>query len=76
MIDARKLVSRPDAAATGVWILGLMVCYLFVSGQTPTQVASRGAILVGGVFALSVGLEVWRNWKAILRPDIVAFLAL
>jgi hypothetical protein len=76
MIDARKLVSRPDGTATGVWILGLMVCYLFVSGQTPTQVAGRGAILVGGVFALSVGMEIWRNWKAILRPDIVAFLAL
>jgi hypothetical protein len=76
MIDGRKLVSRPDPTATGIWIMGLMVSYLFVSGQTPTQVASRGAILLAGIFALSTGVEIWRNWKAILRPDIVAFAAL
>jgi hypothetical protein len=76
MIDGRKLVSRPDATATGVWIMGLVVSYLFVSGRTPTEVASRAAILVAGTFAVSVGLEVYRNWKTILRPDIVALLAL
>jgi hypothetical protein len=76
MIDGRKLVSRPDGTATAVWIMGLMLSYLFVSGKTPTEIASRAAILVAGTFAVSVGLEVWRNWKAILRPDIVAFLAL
>jgi hypothetical protein len=76
MIDGTKLVSRPNAGATGCWVVGLVLSYLMLSGETPTQVASRAALLLGATFLAASGYEVVRNWKAALRPDIVAFLAL
>ncbi|HEY0792716.1 MAG TPA: hypothetical protein VGD78_16760 [Chthoniobacterales bacterium] len=76
MIDAKDLSSRPNGGATAIWIAGLSVAFILLAGNSPTQVASRAALLVGGTFVASAGYELTRNWRSILRPDIVAFFAL
>lgn len=76
MIDGKKLVSRPDGEATVCWLAGLFFSYFMLSGEKATAVASHGAVCVAGIFAVATAFEVVRNWKALLRPDIVAVLAL
>ncbi|MBV9490566.1 MAG: oligosaccharide repeat unit polymerase, partial [Verrucomicrobia bacterium] len=49
---------------------------LLTQGETPTQIASRAALLVGATLLVATAYEIMRNWRAALRPDLVAFLAL
>ncbi|MBW0001646.1 MAG: oligosaccharide repeat unit polymerase [Verrucomicrobia bacterium] len=76
MIDGTKLVSRPNGEATVCWLAGLFLSYFMLFGETSTEVASHGALCLAGTFAVATGFETVRNWKALLRPDIVALLAL
>jgi hypothetical protein len=76
MIDGRKLVSKPNAYATLCWLIGLMAVTFVAIGDTPYDIARMGAIGVAIVMVASLALEVTQNWRAVLRPDTVAFLAL
>jgi hypothetical protein len=76
MIDGTKLTSRPNGGATACWLVGLLLSCFMLSGETSTEVASHGALCVAGTFVVATGFEILRNWKALLRPDIVALLAL
>ena len=76
MIDGTKLTSRPNGGATVCWLAGLFLSYVMLSGERSTEVASRAALCLAGTFAVATGFEILRNWKALLRPDIVALLAL
>ena len=76
MIDGRKLLSKPNPYATFCWLTGLTIVAFFAMGDTPYEIARMGAIGVAIVLTASLALEVAQNWRAVLRPDTVAFLAL
>jgi hypothetical protein len=68
--------TAPNPTATGCWIIGLMVALFSLTGKLPTEVCGHAAHIVGVTLLLAVGLEVSQNWRAILRPDVVALCAL
>jgi oligosaccharide repeat unit polymerase len=76
VMKGQKLATRPDPAATGCWIVGLLIAWRSMSGSFPSEIAARAALVVGGTLVIAVGLEVVKNRRAALRPDIGAFFAL
>lgn len=72
-----KLRNSPNAASTGLIIVGLLGGYFtMLQGSTPSETAGRAAWMVAATLVVSMGLEVRSNWKAILRPDVICLAAL
>jgi hypothetical protein len=76
MIDGSKLASRPNSSASILMIIGFAIVALIANGSTAYEVARKGALGVGLVLAIGLGFEVFKNWRAMLRPDAVALVAL
>ena len=76
ILSGQNLASRPNPAATVIWILGLMIAFISSSGSVPSEIASNASHIVGATLAIAVGLELTQNWRAALRPDTLAFCAL
>jgi hypothetical protein len=53
-----------------------MVALFSLTGKLPTEICGHAAQIVGITLLLAVGLEVSQNWRAILRPDVVALCSL
>jgi hypothetical protein len=72
-----KLINTPNAASTGLMIVGLVGSYFtMLQGSTPAETAGRAAWMVAATLVLGIVLEVKSNWKAVLRPDVICLLAL
>lgn len=72
------VASQPgaSAAATGCWVLGLLIAWQTMPDSLPSEIGARAALVVGATLVLAVALEVYRDHRALLRPDIVAFFVL
>jgi len=68
--------SRPSQAATVCWIVGLTIAFLSLSGSGSGEIAAKAALIVGVTLLAAIALEAWQDWRAVLRPDIVALCAL
>jgi hypothetical protein len=72
-----KLINTPNAASTGLMIVGLLGSYLtMLQGSTPSETAGIAAWIVAATLVVSTGLEIRSNWKAVLRPDVICLAAL
>jgi hypothetical protein len=67
---------KPNAAATGCWIIGLLATYLTLSADSPERLAAHAAIGVGLTLLVATGFELTQGVRSIFRPDIIAFVAL
>jgi hypothetical protein len=76
MITGQNLASRPNQVATVCWIVGLIIASVSLSGSGSGEIAARAALVVGVTLVAAIGIEVWQDWRAVLRPDIVAFCTL
>jgi hypothetical protein len=47
-----------------------------MSGALPSEIGARAALVVGGTLVLAVTLDLCKDRRAALRPDIVAFFVL
>jgi hypothetical protein len=57
-------------------VLGLLITYFFLYGNTPEELARHAGIGVGLTMVVAIGLEASQNWRCVLRPDSAAFGAL
>ena len=48
---------KPNAAATGCWIIGLLATYLTLSADSPEPLAAHAAIGVGLTLLVATGFE-------------------
>jgi hypothetical protein len=70
--------SQPGASlrATGCWMVGLLIAWRTMPDSLPSEIGARTALVVGATLVMAVALEVCKDWRAVLRPDIVAFFVL
>lgn len=78
MATGCNLASQPGTSlkATGCWMVGLLIAWRTMPDSLASEIGARAALVVGATLVMAVALEMCKDRRAVLRPDIVGFFVL